>query len=166
MLQSCNLGSIIVLETDEKDRSLYFFMSLTVFIKGWRHCRPVIIVYGIFMKVNYHGTFLSACAVNANQKIFPLAFGVGDQENNASWEFFFAKLKEAIRDKDDLTIILDRHEGIKNTIKKVYLNVEHGHCMQHLVHNVKTHFRHTSKVVHQKFVKATEAYNVQEWEKS
>ena len=50
-----------------------------------------------------------------------------------------------------------------NVVKKVYPNVEHGYCMQHLVRNMKIHFKHASKAVHWKFVKAAKAYNVQEW---
>ena len=61
-----------------------------------------------------------------NGRIFPLAFGVGHSESNDSWEFFFIKLKKAIRDRDDLTIILDKNEGIQNVVQKVYPNIHHG----------------------------------------
>ena len=71
-------------------------MSLVAFTQGWRYCHLVIIVDGTFMKANYHGTLLSAYAIDAIQQIFSLAFGVGDLKNNVSWEFFFTKLKEAI----------------------------------------------------------------------
>ena len=108
------------------------------FIQGWRHCHLVIIVDGTFMKANYRGTFLSACAMDTNQQIFPLVFGVGPLESIDSRKFFFTKLKKAIRDRDDLIIISNRYEGIQNIAKKVYPNAYHGFCIQHLARNMKS----------------------------
>ena len=37
--------------------------------------------------------------------------------------------------------------------------------MQHLVRNVKAKFKFASKAIHWKFVKAVEAYTIEEWER-
>ena len=62
--------------------------------------------------------------MDANDQIFPLAFAIVDGESNASWHFFFTKLKESIGDGDQLAIISDRNNGIINTVKEIYPNVE------------------------------------------
>ena len=98
MLKTKNPGSVIDIVTDEQDRFLYYFMSLSAFINAWPYCRPVIIVDATFLKAYYRGILFTACAMDANEQIFPLAFGVGDAECNESWEFFFVKLKEVIED--------------------------------------------------------------------
>ena len=140
-------------------------MSLVGFIQGWPHCRLVIVVDGTFIKMTYRGLLLSACAMDTNEQIFPLVFGVGPLKSNDLLEFFFTKLKEAIRDRDDLAIISDRNKGIQNPIKKVYPNAHHGFCMQHFARNVTTKCKTASKAVHWNFVKVVKAYTLEEWER-
>ncbi|PON94487.1 hypothetical protein TorRG33x02_097340 [Trema orientale] len=88
ILEASNPGSIIALETegieDEEDGMVehfkYFFMSMSAFIQGWPHYRPVILVDGSY----YHGTLFTACAMDINEQVFPPAFGIGDSESNAA----------------------------------------------------------------------------------
>ena len=165
MLKTNNPGSVIALETVQGNLFLYYFMSLAAFIQGGPDCRPVIIVDGSFLKLYYRGTLFTACEMDGNQQIFPLAFGIGDAENNDSWKFFFTKLKEAIGDRDDLAIIPDRHIGIINVVKKVYPNAHHGYYMHRLLGNLETIFKGTSSGLKWKFVNAAEAYTYEEWER-
>ena len=72
------------------------FVAYGVSIEGWKHCRPVIVVDGTFLKAKHGGILFVACAKDGNNGIFPLAFGVGESENNEAWEWFFTSLKEAI----------------------------------------------------------------------
>ena len=67
MLESCNPVSIVAIETNEEDYFLYFFMSLAGFVQGWPHCCLVIVVNRTFIKVTYHKSLLSACAMDANE---------------------------------------------------------------------------------------------------
>ncbi|PON79331.1 hypothetical protein TorRG33x02_236130 [Trema orientale] len=84
-LKTMNPGSLAELETTNEDYFKYLFISLEVSIKGWEHCKPVIIVNGTFLRNSFGKTLLNACTKDANESIFPLAFGVADSENNASW---------------------------------------------------------------------------------
>ncbi|CAH9112390.1 unnamed protein product [Cuscuta epithymum] len=94
VLKEKHLGSVINLGIDANDHFESFFMSLDVWIQGWNHCFPVLIIDGSFMKAYYKGTLLTACAQYANKQIFPLAFGVCDSERKTTWTWFFKKLKE------------------------------------------------------------------------
>lgn len=166
MLGICNPGSVIDLVTDDQDLFVFFFMSLAAFIQGWQHCRPVIICDRAFLKTKQNGTLFTACAMDANDQIFPLAFGVGLNESVASWDYFFGKLKEAIGDRDELVVVSDRHQGIKKAVEKHYPYAQHGWCMHHLYCNLKTKFKTLPnfKGLHWKFNRAAKAYTIEEWE--
>ena len=61
-------------------------MALGACISGFRtSIRHVITINGTFLKAKYLGTlFVGVCKDNNNQ-IYPLCFGIGDLENDASW---------------------------------------------------------------------------------
>ena len=61
------------------------------------------------MKSKYLGTLFVATSKNDNNQIYPLAFGIGDSENNASWEWFLTKLYDVIGHVDDLVMVSNRH---------------------------------------------------------
>ena len=50
------------------------------------YIRPVIAVDGTFMKGKYKGTLFIATSLDDNNQLYPVALGVGDSENDASWE--------------------------------------------------------------------------------
>ncbi|KAF3614666.1 Gamma-terpinene synthase, chloroplastic [Capsicum annuum] len=68
--------------------------------------------------------------------IYPIAFCVIDKENDASWMFFFEKMKSIVVDGPDLCFISDRHKRITNGIAKAYNHAHHGYCMRHLGENL------------------------------
>ncbi|XP_047251578.1 uncharacterized protein LOC107879422 [Capsicum annuum] len=68
--------------------------------------------------------------------IYPITFCVVDKENDASWTFFFEKLKSIVVDGSDLCFISDRNKSIANGIAKAYNHAHHGYCMRHLGKNL------------------------------
>ncbi|KAM6553416.1 hypothetical protein CsatB_014178 [Cannabis sativa] len=91
MLKKANPGTITELITDKKNRFKYVLLALSNSIRGWIHCRPVIVVDDTFLKKTYGGTLFTASTMDANNHIFILAFGIGDSENDSSWQWFFNK---------------------------------------------------------------------------
>ena len=71
-------------------------MCLAASKQGWPHCRIVIVVDALTLKARYGGTLLVACGHDADGLIFPLAFCIGDSEDNGSCEWYFTKLRELI----------------------------------------------------------------------
>ena len=63
----------------------YVFWAFAPSIVGFAHCRPVISIDGTHLYGKYKGKLLIAMATDANNKIFPLAFVVVDDETRASW---------------------------------------------------------------------------------
>ncbi|GJW10234.1 RNA-directed DNA polymerase, eukaryota, reverse transcriptase zinc-binding domain protein [Tanacetum coccineum] len=66
-------------------------------------------------------------AMDSNNQILPLAYGVGKSETFRSWDWFLTKLKECIIGKqDNVTIISDGAGFIALAIKNVFPDAFHG----------------------------------------
>ncbi|KAL6333957.1 hypothetical protein AAG906_000008 [Vitis piasezkii] len=76
--------------------------------------------YVLEQKILYLGTLFIAACKDGNNRIYPLAFGTGDSENDASWEWFLQKLHDALGHIDDLFVILDRHGSIEKAYIKYF----------------------------------------------
>ncbi|XP_047337898.1 uncharacterized protein LOC124941602 [Impatiens glandulifera] len=110
LLQKKNPGTITDIQTDEKGHFMYMFISLGVSIRGFIGCcRPVLCIDASFLKHKVGGQLLVAIALNANEQLYPVAFGVVDSENNNSWTYFMQQLRLAIVSFPDLVFISDRH---------------------------------------------------------
>ncbi|XP_062075726.1 uncharacterized protein LOC133779839 [Humulus lupulus] len=114
--------SVVDYQTDDEGRFLYMFMTFEASIKGWKYCRPVISVDGTFLTAKFSGTLFMAYAMDANNHIFPIGFGIEDSENDSSW-IWFSK---------------DKHRSIENAISIVYPDAEHVLCTYHLLNNLKS----------------------------
>ncbi|RVW50000.1 hypothetical protein CK203_082263 [Vitis vinifera] len=118
-------------------------------------------VDGTFLKAKYLGTLFIAACKDGNNQIYPLAFGIGDSENDASWDWFLQKLHDALGHIDDLFVILDRHGSIEKTVHKVFPHARHGVCTYHVGQNLKTKFKNPA--IHKLFHDAAHAYRVSEF---
>nr|GFA86424.1 hypothetical protein [Tanacetum cinerariifolium] len=79
-----------------------------------------------------------AVAMDGNNQILQLAYGVGKSETFRSWDWFLRKLKECIIVKqDNLTIISDGVVSIASAINNVFPNAFHGRCCRHLLMNLR-----------------------------
>ncbi|KAM3268395.1 hypothetical protein P3S67_031336 [Capsicum chacoense] len=104
---------------------------------------------------------LSAVAQDTENHIFPIAFCVIDKENDASWTFFFQKLKSIVEDEPKLCVISDRHISIANAFSRVYSRAHHGLCMRHLAENLRVN-QYCEEHLYL-FYSATKAYTVDEF---
>ncbi|XP_038713386.1 uncharacterized protein LOC120007256 [Tripterygium wilfordii] len=164
-LEKNNPGTITRIESDKENMFKYFFLALAPSLRGFRSSmRRVIAVDGTHLKGKYLGTLFIASALDGNNHIYPIAFGVGDSENNESWIWFFEKLRQAISldDFSELAIISDRHQSIERASTLVFPESYHGHCIFHIKQNMKA--KKFDPVVFPIYFKATKAYRVFEFE--
>ena len=124
--------------------------------------RLVIVVDGTFLKSKYLGTLFVAASKDGNNQIYSLDFGIGDSENDASWEWFLTKLYDVIGHVDDLVVVSDRHGGIEKTVQKLFPHASHGVCTYHLGQNLKTKFKNV--VVHKLFHDVAHAYRMSDFD--
>ncbi|XP_075103000.1 uncharacterized protein LOC107766877 [Nicotiana tabacum] len=107
-------GSHIRMEKSSKNEFMYVYISLYAFIRGFDHCRPIVVVDGSHLKSYYTGTFVSASTLYGAGHILPLAYGVIDSENDAAWTWFFEQFKIAYGVRENMCIVSDRNETSLN----------------------------------------------------
>ncbi|XP_070025520.1 uncharacterized protein [Nicotiana sylvestris] len=137
MIEQKNTGSYTNIQRDAENRFVYMFFMYGASISGWKYCRPLIAIDGTFLKNKYRGVLLVAVTKDANNQIFPIAFGVADSENNESYEWYFRELRNAIGIRKDLMFLSYRHKAIANGIAKVFPECYHDICIYHLEKNLK-----------------------------
>ena len=72
-------------------------MTFSAYIFDFRECcRPTIAIDGTHLKGKYKGILFIATAMDGNDKIFPIAFGVGHLENDRCWTWFLTELRNVI----------------------------------------------------------------------
>ncbi|XP_022870057.1 uncharacterized protein LOC111389366 [Olea europaea var. sylvestris] len=59
VLQQINPGSVTSLEIDGHNRFKYCFMALGASIRGWKHCRPIVVVDGTYLNGHYGDTLFT-----------------------------------------------------------------------------------------------------------
>ncbi|PKA46175.1 hypothetical protein AXF42_Ash015468 [Apostasia shenzhenica] len=85
-------------------------------------------------------TLLIAVWIDANNGVFPLAFGAVESENNDSWDWFLTKmhdLMEPVRTRQDLYIINDKHCDLLRDVPAILPHAAHRHCLHYLRENFK-----------------------------
>ncbi|XP_023636071.1 uncharacterized protein LOC111829986 [Capsella rubella] len=133
---------------------------------GFNSMRKVIIVDATSIKNVYGGVLIVASAQDPDHHHYPIAFGVVDSENNASWTWFFSKLKSVIPDCTELVFCSDRHQSLIMSISTVYPLSHHGYCIYHLSQNVKLSCKNVNRdVVATTFMQVAKAYTESEFEK-
>ncbi|XP_038717254.1 uncharacterized protein LOC120010540 [Tripterygium wilfordii] len=140
VLEINNHGTITHIESDDENRFKYFFMAIGASLRGFQSSmRLVIVVDGTHLKGKYLGTLFVATALDENEQIYPVAFGIGDYENNASWQWFFKKLRDAIAVEDflRLCILSNRNPSIDRAVSLVLSGSFHGACIIHIQRNMK-----------------------------
>ncbi|CAL2269090.1 unnamed protein product [Prunus armeniaca] len=84
-LERMNPGTKTHIQTDENNHFVYLFMAVGACIRGFcSSMRPVIAVDATHLKSKYKGVMFVANAFDGNRNIYPLAFGIGDLETDAS----------------------------------------------------------------------------------
>ncbi|KAH9658494.1 SWIM-type domain-containing protein [Citrus sinensis] len=142
MLKKKNSGTCTFLEVNNANNFKYFFMAIGGCIHGFiSSIRPVIAIDGTFLKGKFKGTLFIATALDGNNQLYPVAFGVGDSENDASWGWFLMKLKVAIGEVPNFFFISDRHPSIQKNVNIAFPNVAYGICTHHLKQNLRAKFK-------------------------
>ena len=85
MLVAKNLGSMTRINIDNHNCFLYLFMALCQSIVRFNKLRHVVAVDRMYLEEKYKGTLFFAICLNSNEQIYPLAFSVGDTENEQSY---------------------------------------------------------------------------------
>ncbi|KAI6692690.1 hypothetical protein NL676_020400 [Syzygium grande] len=113
-------------------------------------CRPLLGLDRTYLKSKYLGTLLLATGFDGDGALFPLAFGVVDEENDDNWMWFLSELHNLLEINTEnmprLTILSDRQKGIVDGVEANFPTAFHGFCMRHLSESFRKEFNNTMLV--------------------
>ncbi|XP_055830888.1 uncharacterized protein LOC129899916 [Solanum dulcamara] len=171
ILKTVYPNSYISMHKSSTDEFMYLFIALRPLMRGFQFCRPVVIVDGAHLDGPYKGTFVSASTLDGADITFlyccilPLAYGIVDTENDASWMWIFQNFKNAFGERDNMCVVSDRNESIIKSVSMVFPNVPHFACIWHIWKNVCTKYRRSKAVLSDIFYSMAKAYRKDEVDK-
>lgn len=148
-IRRTNPGSIALVYGDSADNCFQrLFVSFQASIYGFLNaCRPLIGLDRTPLKSKYLGTLLVATSFDGDGGLFPLAFGVVDEENDDNWMWFLSELhillEINVENMPRLTILSDRRKGIIDGVDANFPTAFHGFCMRHLCDSFQKEFNNT-----------------------
>lgn len=127
-----NPGTIFELTHSNEGHFEQLFMAHKVCIEGFANgCRPIIAVNSSQMNGPYGGVLFFATTYDADDCIFPLAFGVMRSEHYDDWFWFMQNLKKVVGDRD-VVIISNRHPDLLRSVSEIFGAENHAYCYRHL----------------------------------
>ncbi|KAK4855397.1 hypothetical protein QYF36_006904 [Acer negundo] len=159
LLKEVNPVTVTAMKTNQFE---YMFIAHAASLHGFHTViRPVIAIDDTYFKGKFSGILFVVICLDANNQVFPLAYGFGDIKDELLWTWFLNELKNAIGSPKDCMIISDRHLRINAVMEKVYPNVPHGYCVFHMAQNIKNDYKR--KDVSLLFKQAWKAYQKSEF---
>ncbi|XP_076914908.1 uncharacterized protein LOC143574074 [Bidens hawaiensis] len=124
------------------------FISFQASIYGFLNaCRPLLGLDKTVLKSKYLGTLLFATGFDGDGALFPLAFGVVDEESSENWMWFLSELHNLLEINTEnmprLTILSDRQKSIVDGVEANFPTAFHGFCMRHLSESFRKEFNNT-----------------------
>ncbi|OIW13812.1 hypothetical protein TanjilG_31701 [Lupinus angustifolius] len=147
-----NPGSIASVYGNPTDNCFQrLFISFQACIYGFLNaCRPLLGLDRTYLKSKYLGTLLLATGFDGDGALFPLAFGVVDEESDDNWMWFLSELRNLLEINTEnmprLTILSDRQKGIIDGVEANFPTAFHGFCMRHLSDSFRKEFNNTMLV--------------------
>ncbi|RYR22603.1 hypothetical protein Ahy_B03g067911 [Arachis hypogaea] len=97
-IMKANPGSKANMGTTPQPEGLPKFRNLYIYLAACKNglragCRPFIVLDGTFLKGYFGGQLLTAVGQDANNQLFPIAYGVVDAETRENWRFFLEELQ-------------------------------------------------------------------------
>ncbi|KAJ9566957.1 hypothetical protein OSB04_002923 [Centaurea solstitialis] len=138
-LKRVNEGTRTAIRTDSSGPFAECFVALGVSIQTFlENLWPVLIIDAAHLKGAYLGTMFLVVAMDGNNNIVPVAFGVGRSETTDEWTWFLNMLKGCIGEPRGLVFMSDRDASINAAISAIFPGAHHALCCRHLVMNVRS----------------------------
>lgn len=167
-IRRTNPGSIALVYGNPADNCFErLFVSFQASIYGFLNaCRPLIGLDRAPLKSKYLGTILFATGFDGDGAVFPLAFGVVDEESDDNWMWFLSELhvllEVNVENMPRLTILSDRQKGIVDGVDTNFPAAFHGFCMNFISDSFHKEFN--SSVLINLLWEAAYAFTVMEFE--
>ncbi|XP_073292264.1 uncharacterized protein [Primulina huaijiensis] len=148
-IRQTNPGSMTSICVNPVDNSfLRLFISYQASIYGFVNaCCPLIGLDKTVLKNKYLGTMLFATGFDGDGMLFPLAFGVVDEDNDENWMWFLSELHNLLETNTEnmprITILSNRQKHIVEAVESNFPTAFHGFCMLHLSESFRKEFNNS-----------------------
>nr|GEV28427.1 transposase, MuDR, MULE transposase domain protein [Tanacetum cinerariifolium]GEV75402.1 transposase, MuDR, MULE transposase domain protein [Tanacetum cinerariifolium] len=120
-LEQKNEGTITHIITDDKGVFEMLFIVIVASIRTFlNYLRLVLMIDVAHLKGLYNRTNLVVVAMDENNWIVPIAFGICKGETGPCWSWWMSMLKECIGDNPNLLFISYRHHAIAMTVENEF----------------------------------------------
>lgn len=112
-----------------------------------RRCKPVVAIDACHAQGQHRLTIFLACALDGNNHLNVLAWGLAETESEETWTWFLSRLRDHIPllNDHDRVIVSDRQKGLLNASENELPLAKHSYCCQHLASNVRKRFKSDEK---------------------
>ncbi|KAL6838651.1 hypothetical protein ACP4OV_031365 [Aristida adscensionis] len=122
------------------------FVSFRASIYGFLNaCRPLLEIDMTDLKGKYLGKLMCASAVDADHRMFPVAFGIVDVENDDNWIWFVSELRKMLGVNTDkmpiLTILSERKPQVVEAVEMNFPTAFHGFCLRYVSESFRDEFK-------------------------
>ncbi|XP_054785925.1 uncharacterized protein LOC129292388 [Prosopis cineraria] len=122
------------------NRFQYLFIAYGHSIKGFMEgARPILYIDGSFLSGPYKGTLLLACAYDADNEIFSVAYAIVGSETVEEWSWFLQNIKN-ITESQEIALVSNKHNSIIRDVQVIYDCDRHAFCYCHLKENFRSEF--------------------------
>ncbi|KAK7270317.1 hypothetical protein RIF29_23370 [Crotalaria pallida] len=148
-LKRSNPGSIALVYGNPADGCFQrLFISFQASIHGFLNaCRPIIGLDCVPLRSKYLGTLILAAGFDGEGDLYPLAFGVVNEEVDDNWMWFLSELHSLLETNAEnmprLTILSNRHKSIVDGVEINFPTAFHGFCMHYLSETFQNEFNNT-----------------------
>nr|KAJ0191657.1 hypothetical protein LSAT_V11C800435790 [Lactuca sativa] len=87
----------------------------------------VIFIVSVPLRGDYLKTMFVAVAIDENNQILPIAFGLAVKNNLYCCTWFLMRLREALRQGGEVSFITNMNDVVSSCIEHVFLNSYHGY---------------------------------------
>ncbi|XP_058078659.1 uncharacterized protein LOC131226985 [Magnolia sinica] len=164
-LRRANPGTVTaVLANQQTCRFERCFVALGQCIRSFqKSLRRVLAIDGTHLKGKYKGVLFIAMALDGDNYIFLIAFGIGESENKSSWNWFLTYLNDVLGSVEGLVIISDRYKGLMKEVPQVFPHAIHEYCAYHIYRNLVDTFKDKSLEMY--YCRSVKTYRRAEFEK-
>ncbi|XP_058075771.1 uncharacterized protein LOC131224253 [Magnolia sinica] len=164
-LRMANPGKVTTLLVNKQTmRFERCFVALGQCVKSFQtSLQRVLTVDGTHLKDKYKGVLFVTTALDGDNHIFPVTFGIRESKNNSSWNWFLTYINDSLGDCPGLVIISDRHKGLMKKVPQVFQTAIHRYCMYHIYRNLVDTFKDKSLEIY--YWQAAKTYRKAKFEK-
>lgn len=138
-LMSVMPGTVASWSQTEENQFKQLFVAYHCSMSGFQHgCRPLLFIDEFVLQEDCIGSLLSITALDANDEMFPVAYGVDASAGDVDWTWFVEKLKLIVGERE-VVIISNGNQSFLDKLSDLFGLAMHSFCFRQLHQNFNSY---------------------------